>query len=168
MQKRLSRYNVDCWANDFLSRLNDAGVNQQQRPEQMLTLANRAELVASYSNSKKRLILLDYDGTLVPFAAKPQKAAPTDAIIKVLKKLSRSSSNEVVLISGRDRKTLDEWFKCLKIGIIAEHGVWIRERLMDWRVLEQLSDSWKKEALPLLELYADRTPGAFVEEKDYS
>jgi trehalose 6-phosphate synthase/phosphatase len=143
-------------------------VNRQQRSEQIMSSANRVDLVASYSTSKKRLIFLDYDGTLVPFAAKPQKAVPTDAVIKVLRKLSRSSSNEVVLISGRDRKTLDEWFKSLKIGIIAEHGAWIKERSGDWRALEQLSDAWKKEILPLLELYADRTPGAFVEEKDYS
>jgi trehalose 6-phosphate synthase/phosphatase len=31
-----------------------------------------------------------------------------------------------------------------------------------------LSNEWTKQILPLLELYADRTPGAFVEEKTYS
>jgi trehalose 6-phosphate synthase/phosphatase len=86
----------------------------------------------------------------------------------MLRKLSRSSSNEVVLISGRDKKTFDEWFRSLKVGLAAEHGAWIKERSGDWKVLEQLSDAWKKEILPILETYADRTPGSFVEEKDFS
>jgi trehalose 6-phosphate synthase/phosphatase len=168
MQKRLSRYNVKRWADDFLNRLNDAYVKQQESYQQIMTSANRTELVESYSNSKRRLILLDYDGTLVPFATKPQKAVPTDAVTKMLRKLSRSSSNEVVLISGRDKKTFDEWFRSLKVGLVAEHGAWIKERSGDWKALEQLSDAWKKEILPILEMYADRTPGSFVEEKDFS
>ncbi len=168
MQKRLSRYNVERWADDFLNRLNDAYIKQQESAQQIMTPANRTELVESYSRSKKRLILLDYDGTLVPFATKPQKAVPTEDVTKMLSKLSKSSSNEIVLISGRDKKTIDEWFKSLKVGLAAEHGAWIKERSEDWRVLEQLSDAWKKEILPILETYADRTPGSFVEEKDFS
>ncbi len=38
----------------------------------------------------------------------------------------------------------------------------------DWKALEQPSDAWKKQVLPILETYADRTPGSFVEEKDFS
>jgi trehalose 6-phosphate synthase/phosphatase len=168
MQKRLSRYNVERWADDFLNRLSEAYIKQQDSAQQIMTLANRTELVESYSKSKKRLILLDYDGTLVPFATKPQKAVPTEDVIKMLSKLSKSSSNEVVLISGRDKKTFGEWFKSLKVGLAAEHGAWIKERPGDWKALEQLSDAWKKEILPILETYADRTPGSFVEEKDFS
>jgi trehalose 6-phosphate synthase/phosphatase len=168
MQKRLSRYNVERWADDFLNRLNDAYIKQQESAQQIMTPANRMELVESYSNSKKRLILLDYDGTLVPFASKPQKAVPTEEVTKMLSKLSKSSSNEIVLISGRDKKTFDKWFRSLKVGLAAEHGAWIKERSGEWRVLEQLSDAWKKEILPILEKYADRTPGSFVEEKDFS
>jgi trehalose 6-phosphate synthase/phosphatase len=133
-----------------------------------MTTANRKELVESYSNSKRRLILLDYDGTLVPFVTKPQKAVPTDDVTKMLRKLSKSSSNEIVLISGRDKRTFDEWFRLLKVGLVAEHGAWIKERSGDWKALEQLSEAWKKEILPILETYADRTPGSFVEEKDFS
>jgi trehalose 6-phosphate synthase/phosphatase len=168
MQKRLSRYNVERWAEDFLNRLSDAFIKQQESFQQIMTPANRTELVESYSNSKKRLILLDYDGTLMPFATRPQKAVPTDDVTKMLRKLSMSSSNEVVLISGRDKKTFDEWFESLKVGLVAEHGSWIKERSGDWKTLEHLSDSWKKEILPILEMYADRTPGSFVEEKDFS
>ncbi len=168
MQKRLSRYSVYRWADDFLSRLDEAWARQRQRTEQIMTLANREEIVSSYSVAKRRLLLLDYDGTLAPFAATPQRAVPSDAVFKALRALSSSSPNEVVLVSGRDRETLDAWFMPLKIGLVAEHGAWIRERSGDWKALEPLQDAWKKQVLPLLELYADRTPGAFVEEKEYS
>jgi trehalose 6-phosphate synthase/phosphatase len=168
MQRRLMRYDIERWVGDFFTRLGDARAVQAERSEQIVTPAIREELVADYAAANDRLLLLDYDGTLVPFAAKPQKAVPGDATREVLKSLSHTPGNEVVVISGRDRSTLDAWFGEMDIGIIAEHGVWVRERSGEWRMPEALSDEWKEEIYPLLELYTDRTPGAFIEEKDYS
>lgn len=168
MQKRLMRYDIEHWVGDFLTRLGDARAVQVERSEQIITPDIREELVADYATGEDRLLLLDYDGTLVPFAAKPQKAVPDDATRKLLEALSRAPGNEVVVISGRDRYTLDAWFGAMDIGLIAEHGVWIKERSGEWRMSEALSDEWKAEIYPLLELYTDRTPGAFIEEKDYS
>lgn len=162
------RYDIEHWVGDFLVRLGDARAVRVERSEQIVTPAIRDELVADYVAANDRLLLLDYDGTLVPFAARPQKAVPGDATREVLKSLSRTPGNEVVVISGRDRSTLDNWFGELDIGIIAEHGVWVKERSGEWRMPEPLSDEWKGEIYPLLELYTDRTPGAFIEEKDYS
>lgn len=168
MQKRLVRYDIKQWVGDFLERLGDARTVQTERSEQIVTSAIRDQLVDDYSSGKNRLLLLDYDGTLVPFAAKPRMAVPGEATIDLLEELSRASPNEVVVISGRDRHTLDAWFGSMDIGIIAEHGVWIKERSEEWRMLDSLSDEWKEEIYPILELYTDRTPGAFIEEKDYS
>ena len=168
MQKRLMRYDIEHWVGDFLTRLGDARAVQVERSEQIITPDIREELVADYATGEDRLLLLDYDGTLVPFAAKPQKAVPDDATRKLLEALSRAPGNEVVVISGRGRYTLDAWFGAMDIGLIAEHGVWIKERSGEWRMSEALSDEWKAEIYPLLELYTDRTPGAFIEEKDYS
>ncbi|WP_243669448.1 hypothetical protein [Methanoculleus chikugoensis] len=47
---------------------------------------------------------------MVPFASRPQKAVPGDVTREVLTSLSRTPGNEVVVISGRDRSTLDTWF----------------------------------------------------------
>ncbi|MCE5339387.1 MAG: bifunctional alpha,alpha-trehalose-phosphate synthase (UDP-forming)/trehalose-phosphatase [Methanomicrobiaceae archaeon] len=168
MQRRLMRYDIERWVGDFLTRLSDARAIQVERSEQIVTPAIRDQLVTDYAAGKDRLLLLDYDGTLVPFAAKPQKAVPGEATREVLLGLSRVPENEVVVISGRDRYTLDAWFEGMDIGLIAEHGVWVKERSGEWRMHEGLSDDWKGEIYPLLELYADRTPGAFIEEKDYS
>jgi len=73
----------------------------------------------------------------------------------------------VVLISGRDPETLGRWFEDLPITLVAEHGVFLRED-SSWRITGDYTDEWKETVRPILELYADRTPGAFVEEKRYS
>ncbi len=168
MQKRLQRYDIKRWAGDFLNRLDDARIVQQERSEQVLTSTIKKQLIADYGASKSRLILLDYDGTLVPFALKPEKAVPSSTVQRQLRLLSSVPANDVVIISGRDRNTLDAWFGTLDVGLIAEHGVWIRDRSGEWRMIEPLSDDWKEVVYPILELYADRTPGAFVEEKEHS
>ncbi len=168
MQRRLMRYDIEHWVGDFLARLGDARAVQVECSEQIVTPAIRDRLVADYRAGKDRLLLLDYDGTLVPFASKPQKAIPGEATLEVLDRLTRTPGNEVVVISGRDRYTLDTWFGKMNVGIIAEHGVWVKERSKEWRMPEALSDEWKGQIHPLLELYTDRTPGAFIEEKDYS
>lgn len=38
---------------------------------------NMQEIQHQYLHAKKRLILLDYDGTLVPFQKRPEDASPT-------------------------------------------------------------------------------------------
>ncbi len=168
MQRRLMRYDIERWVSDFLARLGDARAIRVERSEQIITPAIRDQLIAGYASATDRLLLLDYDGTLVPFAVKPQKAVPGNATKEVLEALSHVPGNEVVVISGRDRYTLDAWFGKMDIGLIAEHGVWTKERSGKWRMHEGLSSDWKDEIYPLLELYTDRTPGAFIEEKDFS
>ncbi len=165
MQKRLMRYDINRWVADFLTRLDDAWSMQQTNTQSLLTSAVQKQLVADYADSNRRLFLLDYDGTLVSFADKPEHAPPTQEVRSLLKALAASPQNEVVITSGRNRNTLLEWFGNLDIGLIAEHGAWIRERSGKMHAPRLLSDEWKKEILPLVELCTDRTPGSFIEEK---
>jgi len=37
-------------------------------------------------------------------------SGPNEEVVEVLKRLSADPKNEIVIISGRDRKTLEEWF----------------------------------------------------------
>ncbi len=168
MQNRLKRYDIQRWVEDFLNRLDKAWDNQQANMQRVITSKIRQELCDKYKSSKKRLILLDYDGTLVSFADKPEKAKPTSEVVELLAKLSEDTSNEAVIISGRKHDTLNSWFKSLDIGLIAEHGGWIRERSGEIHTPETLSNEWKNEILPMLEIYSDRTPGSFIEEKAHS
>lgn len=168
MRNRIQRYNITAWAEDFTNSLTQIKTEQKAIRTKQLTRKNRSFLINRYKKSRSRLIFLDYDGTLVPFADKPEAAKPDNALIHLLQDLIRDSKNEVVLISGRDRKTLDRWFGHLNMGLTAEHGVWIKENRKAWHMVEKISSDWKGEIRPILELYVDRTPGALLEEKSYS
>ena len=168
MQSRLARYSIGGWVNDFLDCLTKAKVKQRETGVRRLTDERRDDMNMAYRDACDRLVLLDYDGTLVPFKDRPEKAVPDVEILGILEGLAGISGNEVVIVSGRDRDSLDEWFGHLDIGLVAEHGVWTRDRVGNWTMVETLKDDWKAEMRPLLELYVDRTPGSFVEEKGYS
>jgi trehalose 6-phosphate synthase/phosphatase len=135
---------------------------------QWLEASVRRKLAEQYHHSKRRLLILDYDGTLVPFAAYPEVARPTQRLLRVLRSLAADSRNELLLATGRDRTTLDQWFDGVPTGLAAEHGAWIKERNGDWKMQQSLPLDWKPRLLPILEMYADRVAGAFVEEKEFS
>ena len=63
---------------------------------------------------------------------------------------------------------MESWFSNLGITLVAEHGVWIKDIGKEWKTLHHLKREWKKEITPILELFVDRTPLSFLEEKDYS
>ncbi len=168
MQESLQRYNIHHWVNMFMERLSEIKDDQATLSTKFLD-HNMTELAKKRFNEvEKRLLFLDYDGTLIPFSDTPGKAAPDDELINLLTKLAADERNQVVIISGRDRDSLEKWLGHLHLDFIGEHGVWIKERGTDWRTLTSLSDQWKQELKPMLELYVDRTPGSFIEEKDYS
>jgi trehalose 6-phosphate synthase/phosphatase len=168
MQKRLARYSVGGWVGDFLGCLEKTKMRQEERAVTKFTSEIADRLVEEYAGSSNRLILLDYDGTLVPFKDRPRKAHPDDDIIPLLESLSSTPGNEIVIVSGRDKETLEEWLGAHDIGLVAEHGVWAKERGGGWQMIETLKNDWKGQIRPLLEVYVDRTPGSFVEEKGYS
>lgn len=167
MQGRLERYDVKRWAHDFMDRINHIKEVQKQLISKGLSQSRRNKLLESFKRSKKALFLLDYDGTLMPFNERPEKVKPDRELKDLLGSLSRHSDNQVVIISGRDRKTLDRWVSNVSNGLVAEHGVWIKEKKF-WKMIEILSDEWKDEIKPILEVFVDRTPGSFIEEKDFS
>ncbi|RZK12873.1 MAG: trehalose-phosphatase, partial [Hymenobacter sp.] len=105
---------------------------------------------------------------LVGFHPNPQLAKPGEDLRPLLRALSELPATRVVIISGRDRATLQSWLGDLPIDFIAEHGVWLRTAGEDWQLFQQLRNDWKRELRPVLELYVARTAGSFIEEKDYS
>ncbi|MBN1897785.1 MAG: bifunctional alpha,alpha-trehalose-phosphate synthase (UDP-forming)/trehalose-phosphatase [Spirochaetes bacterium] len=168
MQNRLERYHVKAWAQDFLDRLIRIKKIQGELYAKVITPELKDHLIHSYRSKRKRLILLDYDGTLTPFFEKPEQARPNIEILELLKKLARDPKNELVILSGREKEILDNWFSKIPLGMSAEHGVWIKGRGKKWHLIEQLRNEWKNEIRSLMELYVNRTPGSFLEEKDYS
>ncbi len=168
MQKRLQRYCIEKWIDDFLKSLQAIKAYENKMQVKKLTRDIRKKIIKQYTESRCRLILLDYDGTLTPFKENPQDAYPDEEILSLLQKLAGDPSNDVLIISGRDRDTLGKWFGSLDIDMVAEHGVWLKNKTGDWALIEPLMNFWKDEIRPILEVHVDRTPGSFIEEKEYS
>ncbi len=168
IQKRLSRYNVTRWAEDFMGGLYKVKAMQRELAVRRLSRRSWQNLVEDYRKSSHRLILLDYDGTLTPFATRPEKAKPDHELSKILECLTGKKKNRLVVFSGRDRATLEVWLGNFSLDLIAEHGAWLKEYGKEWETLEPLADDWKGSIFPLLELFVDWTPGSFIEEKDFS
>ncbi|DBA83832.1 hypothetical protein WJX77_001850 [Trebouxia sp. C0004] len=65
-------------------------------------------LMNTYSRASKRLLLLDYDGTLVDQTAIDNK--PNAEVLKMVQGLCADPNNFVFIISGRARTELSHWF----------------------------------------------------------
>ncbi len=168
MQKRLQRYDIVKWGEEFMERLSSTKKLQKRMLTKGLDPELSTKLIDNFQKSKNRLLFLDYDGTMIPFYGRPERARPGDAILKLLEGLARNPKNEVVIISGRDKHSLDGWFGGLEVNLVAEHGVWIKESGGSWELSGPLRNDWKREIRPILEHYVDRTPGSFIEEKGFS
>ncbi|HEU4411382.1 MAG TPA: trehalose-phosphatase [Polyangiaceae bacterium] len=123
----------------------------------------------AWRGARDLALLLDYDGTLVPFAPRPELAAPDPALLELLGALAGREGAELHLVSGRDRPTLEAWFGHLPIALHGEHGYWTRPSPgAPWRALPGVPTDWKPRLRALLEGYARPLEGAFVEEKSAS
>jgi len=168
MQRRLRRYNVNRWADDFLSSLLGMREIQNRIESKLLSRSATSELIARYQKSHRRLLFIDYDGTLTPLVHLPAQARPNAATLQIIKTLAADLQNVVVITSGRDRGSLEEWFADQRIGLVAEHGAWCKLAGQSWQRAKTTASEWKREVAPILETYADRLPGSFVEEKEES
>lgn len=162
MQKTISLNTVHDWAGDFMSSLkNPLAVHKIPS----LTELRKTNLLSNYQGANKRLIILDYDGVLAAFTAKPADAAPSAETLAMLKQLSKKKDTSVSIVSGRSESDLETWFGHLPITLIAEHGAVMRKKNGSWKTLAKTSETWKKVLKPALQKHAAETPGAFVEEK---
>ncbi len=168
MQDRLKQHNVVKWAEEFITELDAIKSVQSELAAHRVNVKVKNELIRAFHKGKKRLLLLDYDGTLVPLVKKPEEAKPDAGLLTLLGNLLSPEKTEVVIISGRDKETLGNWFADLNAGLIAEHGAWIKAPKAEWQTIQPLTSQWKAELQPILRHYVDRTPGSFVEEKDFS
>jgi trehalose 6-phosphate synthase/phosphatase len=117
------------------------------------------------------LLLLDYDGTLVPFSNRPQDAIPDADLVRVLASLSELPSTKVVVVSGRSSADLEDWFRGAPgIWLASEHGAALKPpHSTGWQLfLGRSSCEQRQRVLAVLEGFVDRTPGSFIEEKEFS
>ncbi len=168
MQNRLRAYSVFSWARDFFDVMGRTREEQRARKIRLLSPTVEDRIAGQYRESSCRMIMLDYDGTLVPFSRYPEGAVPGEDVVAMLKQLSTDARNTVVIISGRERNSLDKWFGDQRVVLVAEHGAFIRIPPGEWSGEVDADPSWKQKVLPILQRYAERCTGAFIDEKTLS
>jgi trehalose 6-phosphate synthase/phosphatase len=172
MYQRVRRHDVFAWGNRFVEFLRDAASQQAGRAAGRPPLLNVDQLRSAYARAQRRLLLLDYDGTLVGFARRPSDAVPPTRLIDNLRALAADDANVVAIVSGRSSRDLDRWFGSIpRLWLAAEHGSMMRspEAPARWDAPRNgKSSGWKQRVLAILDHFTDRTPGSFIEEKDHA
>ncbi|KAI0559882.1 Trehalose 6-phosphate synthase family GT20 / Trehalose 6-phosphate phosphatase [Gracilaria domingensis] len=175
------------WAQSFLRDLGEAEEQVQEvvrlglrRGRGFRTLEfrgfkqlNSREVVKSFRDSKCRLFLFDYDGTLTSIESETSNMAhkwarPTDDVLRNLNLLSRQENCTVIILSGRGTDT--EGFhlpQMESLGIAAEHGFYYKKpNSTEWETAAPESDlTWIEIVKNLMQVYTERTDGSYIEEK---
>ena len=171
LHNRVIRNNVFHWGERFLASLEDAVSNRGHYIDTQPKKLQPGQIRDAYLRAARRLLVLDYDGTLVPFAKWPQQAVPPRAVLELLTHLASDPKHRVALISGRSAENLDRWLgKIPRLWLAAEHGAELKSpSAATWESLRpRAATDWKSTVMPILEHFVDRTPGSFVEEKKYA
>lgn len=158
---------VQSWVRKYIQRLT---TNLKASGRMVSTPAlDREAMITSYRNSKRRLFMFDYDGTLTPIVRDPNNALPSDRIIRTLKALASDPRNAVWIVSGRPQDFLEEWMGHIPaLGLSAEHGCFTRNPNGDhWQNLtEQMDLAWHEKVIEIFGKYTNGgTNGTHVERK---
>jgi trehalose 6-phosphate synthase/phosphatase len=168
MQARIKSYDVNTWAEDFLNQLKRIKAKQNDFQIKLLDELTKLFMFDEYSKAEKRLLLLDYDGTLISYSALPSKATPGTALLELIQTISSAPQNDLYIISGRDRRTLENWFGHLPVNIVAEHGAAFRRTNEEWQYFVEDRLEWKEGARKIMETYVKRCANSLIEEKEFS
>lgn len=168
LRERVIRNDVFKWADRFLDTLESTGSRESTTGENIEVPA----MISAFRNAGRRMLVLDYDGTLVPIVDDPAKASPSKELVAILAALAAEEKNLVAVVSGRRRADLERWLGSIPNLVLgAEHGALIRRVSPEgWHPLQPANDGlpWKARVSEILQQFADRAPGSFVEEKEFS
>lgn len=164
MQAIISVQTVNKWAADFVNEWKETVCKNKAIRLKRIDRQNMEEIRQRYSHAKKRLILLDYDGTLAAFQKKPEDASPTPQLLDTLRILTNDPLNHVVINSGRDHFTLEKWLGALPLSFAAEHGAFYKENGVWHKNI--YTQEWSPGLLSILKLFVSRTPHSHLEVKE--
>ncbi len=128
----------------------------------------RSNLRSDYERSRSRVFFLDYDGTLVPFHPLPHQAAPVEEVREILKLLADDPANRVVVVSGREPDSLEQWMGDLPVTLVAEHGGFLKMPDKPWRPFLHTTTLWKDKVYPSMKALTLHYEGSFLEDKRFS
>ncbi|MDG2304886.1 MAG: bifunctional alpha,alpha-trehalose-phosphate synthase (UDP-forming)/trehalose-phosphatase [Candidatus Binatia bacterium] len=169
LRRRVLSYDVHHWVRSYLESLEEAS----QGAEQVMSARMRVEQLAALSEKMRGagelLLILGYDGTLVPFASAPELSKPDEELLDLLRRLAARPATQIHLVSGSSRDVIEQRFGGIPIHLHAEYGFW--EKAMgtsNWVGGELPVQEWRDHVVQILENFTARTPGSLIEEKTVS
>jgi trehalose 6-phosphate synthase/phosphatase len=165
MQNRIRRYSVFSWAADIIQGVTAVEKEQELRRVNLMTVPVESQIITQYRQASRRVLFIDYDGTLVPFTRIPELAVPDAHTMRRMQRLAEDPKNSVVILSGRGKDFMAEWLGKLNVFLIAEHGAFQKPPGGTWEGTIDPDHTWKDGIAPVMQRYLDRCNGSFIEDK---
>jgi trehalose 6-phosphate synthase/phosphatase len=160
MQEHVQNHTVFRWSHDFLTAFADVA---RRKPAVETDLPVQT-FVNAFEEASRRLLLLDFDGTLAPLVDNPADACPSEALKQTLAHLANSS--DLVVISGRNRAFLEKTFAGIPVYLVAEHGAFLKKPDQPWELLDLSADDWVGNVRSIMAPFVEQFAGSFIEAKE--
>ncbi|KAL0905546.1 hypothetical protein M5K25_023976 [Dendrobium thyrsiflorum] len=168
------------WAETFVSELNDTVVEAQIRTRQIPPPLPSEIAIGQYLQSKNRLLILGFNSTLTELVESSGRRGG-DQIKEMelklhldlkdpLKMLCNDPKTTVVVLSGSDRRVLDDNFGEYNMWLAAENGMFLRLTDGEWMTTmpEHLNMDWVDSVKHVFEYFTERTPRSHFEHRETS
>jgi trehalose 6-phosphate synthase/phosphatase len=165
MRQRVIRADVHAWVSRFQRTLDSIKTLDSIAGMGMTPADELTALTLRLRKASELVLLLDYDGTMVPFASVPELARPDPELLELLSVVGQRPNTRVHVVSGRGSVKLASWLGHLPIALHAEHGLWSKSPGEEWRSEYVATPTWRNRVLITLREFAANTPGSLVEEK---
>ena len=134
------------------------------------------EVLMSMRAATRRVILLDWGGTLTPadmgfYDLREENMYQVPAsVLQVLQVLCADHKNHVMIISGLGRDKVETAFgRVPNLSLAVEHGFHFRIKNGPWQqLMPGVETSWREVAEAVMAVYTTRTLGSFVQKKGSS
>jgi len=166
---RLARYDNKAWSQGFLGTLAKTRELNRGSGYALVSEPDDDELADRLSKARNAFFFIDYDGTLVPLADKPELALPSAEVVELLRGMAAVPNFRVAVVSGRNEEFLATNLPS-NVTLIAEHGASIRmagssepTHLVDE---SGLTDLWNH-VVGIMTDFERRIPGSRIEKKQF-
>ncbi|KAG8730232.1 hypothetical protein FRC12_020398 [Ceratobasidium sp. 428] len=175
LHKHVTTQTAQAFVTSFVTRCIRTHMEHQRREFTAVPRIQPAKTFANVTDGGKRLILLDWEGTLWsedPRVTWHSGFTPPLAKLEIIRKLLANDRNVVWLLSGMGvRGGLEKIAVELPgVGLVAENGCMIKPPgQSEWvNMIPNFNLDWKVPAEEILQYYTDRTPGTFIEKRGAS
>ncbi|CAM9338518.1 unnamed protein product [Chrysoparadoxa australica] len=167
MSSYARNFTSDGWCTRSIEQLREANEGWVRTAARLL---HKEHVLQSFAFSQWRLMIFSLEGVLSKATAMPELVTVPEEVVESLKILAEDPYNMVVIKSPRGRETLEHVLGDTNCVLAAEHGAFIRWGSgAKWEVrLPGIDMSWAEDIEPLLQYYAERTPGSIIEQRECS